>query len=209
VFQGFRRFAVGGEYDPGMKTAVFATFVALFSMAALPELPDDSVLQGQQGRQGKKPKSGVPTPVSGQAKPLPPVLEPVRDAGERRDLLQRFKRRHVIEGFYRLSSMVGPDGGQVRGSRGYMFIGRRHLTLQLYAPSEKSGQANIQSAVRTFRIVGNQLITSALLGHRNVPNGDIALTKPGESVEHRYELIGASLRLYRNAREHLEFQRIE
>lgn len=192
-----------------MKTAVVVIFVALLSMAAIPELSNGLVLQGEQGPQGKKPKAGVPTPVSGQAKPLPPVLEPARDAGERRDLLQRFKGRHIIEGFYRLSSMVGPEGGQVKGSRGYMFIGRRHLTLQLYAPSEKPDQVNIQSAVRTYRIVGNQLITSALLGHRNMPNGDIALTKPGESVEHRYELIGASLRLYRNTREYLEFQRVE
>ncbi len=83
------------------------------------------------------------------------------------------------------------------------------MTLELFAPSATPGQVNIQSAVRTFRIVGKQLITSSVLGHRNMPNGDIALTKSGQIVEHRYELVGASLRLYRSAREYLEFRRVE
>jgi len=186
-----------------MKIGILAVSAAFLSLTAL------SQPQGKQGAQGKVARPAVPAPASGQDKPLPPVLDVARSAVERRDLLQRFKPRHPVEGFYRLSGMVGPDGHQVKGSRGYLFIGRRHMTLQLFAPSATPGQANIQSAVRTFRIVGNQLITSAVLGHRNLPNGDIALTKAGQIVEHRYELVGASLRLYRSAREYLEFQRVE
>lgn len=170
-----------------MKTAILVALLAALSL------------------QGKS----IPAPPAGQDKPLPPVLDPARSAVERRDLLQRFQKRHVIEGIYRLSAMVGPNGGLVRGSRGYLFIGQRHMSLQLFAPSLNLGQSNIQAAVRTFRIVGNQLITSAVLGHRNMPNGDIALAKDGQIVEHRYELVGSTLRLYRSAREYLEFKRVE
>ncbi len=186
-----------------MKNGILVLSVALLPWAALPDM------QGKQSAQGKQSKPALPAPPTGQDKPLPPVLDTARSAVERRDLLQQFKRRHPIEGFYRLSAMVGPDGSQVKGSRGYMFIGRRHMTLELFAPSATPGQVNIQSAVRTFRIVGKQLITSSVLGHRNMPNGDIALTKSGQIVEHRYELVGASLRLYRSAREYLEFRRVE
>lgn len=186
-----------------MKNGILVVSVALLPWAVLPDL------QSKQGVQGKQTKPALPAPPTGQDKPLPPVLDSARSAVERRDLLQQFMRRHPIEGFYRLSAMVGLNGSQVKGSRGYMFIGRRHMSLQLFAPSATPGQANIQSAVRTFRIVGNQLITSSVLGHRNMPNGDIALTKPGQVVEHRYELVGATLRLYRSAREYLEFHRVE
>ena len=186
-----------------MKTGFLATAAALLCLTAF------SQPQGKPTAQGKQAKPAVPAPGPGQDKPLPPVLDVARSAVDRRDLLQRFKPSHAIEGFYRLSEMVGAGGRRVTGGRGYLFLGRRHMTMQLFAPSETPGQANIQAAVRTFRIVGNQLITSAVLGHRNMPNGDIALTKAGEVVEHRFELVGASLRLYRSAREYLEFQRVE
>ena len=140
---------------------------------------------------------------------MPPVLEPERTAVERRDLLQRFHGRSPIEGFYRLKRIVRPGGVVVQGSRGYLVVGNRHLSLQLYAPGRSPGQANIQAVFRSFRISGDKLLMSTLLGHRNKDNGDISFEPVGRETQHRFVLIGALLRVYYRIDDYLEFERIE
>jgi len=103
---------------------------------------------------------------------------------------------------------VGRGSVQVAGSRGYLVVGQRHLSLHLYAPAG-IGSANIQAAFRKFRIVGNKLIMNTLIGHRNKSNGDIALEPISFQTEHRFLLTGAVLRLYLGNDEYLEFERIE
>ena len=153
-----------------------------------------------------KPKK-LPTPPP-DANPLPKVLEPARSPVERRDLLQQFHKRHPLEGFYRLKAMVGRGSRQVAGSRGYLVVGQRHLSLHLYSPAGPR-EANIQAAFRKFRIVGNKLVMNTLLGHRNKSNGDIALEPISYQIDHRFLLTGAVLRLYLAQDEYLEFERIE
>ncbi len=193
-----------------MKIGILGVSLVLFSAGWSHGLDRPS----HQGKQGKPPvkapaKVAVPTPPTGQDKPLPPVLEPARTAVERRDLMQRFKRRHVIEGFYRLTAMATSNGGFVGGVEGYLFLGQRHMSMQLRAPSATPGQANIQATVRTYRIAGNQLVMSSLLGHRNKRSGDIGLDKPGEVIKRRFQLVGAALRIHLGQSEYLEFKRLE
>lgn len=153
-----------------------------------------------------KPKK-LPTPPQG-AKPLPPVLEPVRSPVERRDLLQKFHKRQPIEGIYQLKRMVLPGGRLVAGGRGYLFVGQRHLSMQLYAPKSKT-DANLFCATRRYRINGDKLEMSGLLGHRNKPNGAITLEPKGYQVMHRFTLSGSVLRIYRARDEYLDFERVE
>jgi hypothetical protein len=153
-----------------------------------------------------KPKQ-LPRPPQ-DARPLPKVLEPARSPAERRDLVQVFRKRHPIEGFYRLRSMVVRGNRHVKGSRGYLVVGQRHLSMHLYAPATNR-RANIQAVVRRYRIVANQLVMNGLLGHRNKSNGDIALEPTSFAAEHRFLLSGAVLRIHRAADEYLEFERIE
>ena len=152
----------------------------------------------------------VPAPPNGKKDTkLPPVLEPARSPIERRDLLQRFQGRHALAGMYRLKQMVVGGGTLVRGSLGYLVIGQRHMSLHLYAPSGSRGLANIQAVFRRFRIVGDTLVMSTLLGHRNKANGDIALEPIGHATQHRFARVGAMLRIYLTNRNYLEFERIE
>jgi hypothetical protein len=148
-------------------------------------------------------------PQDKKARKLPPVLEPLRSRIERRDLLQQFRTRHRIEGIYRLKRMVSPGAATVKGSRGYLVIGQRHMSMHLYAPGDSEGEANIQAVFRRYRIVGDQLIMNTLLGHRNKDNGDIGFEPISYVTRHRFVLTGASLRLYRAKDQFLEFERIE
>ena len=141
--------------------------------------------------------------------PLPPVLDPARSPIERHDLLQRFTAPHPIEGFYRLRHMVVAGGATVPGSRGYLVVGQRHLSIQLYAPGAEPELANITAAFRSFEVVGETLEMTSLLGHRNKDNGDIGFEQLGTSTQLEFLLAGAILRLHLAQDEYLEFERIE
>lgn len=173
-------------------------------LLGLPFLSVDTI----QDPPAKKARLPAP-PQDKKPRRLPPVLQPMRSRIERRDLLQQFRSRHRIEGTYRLKRMVSVRIGTVKGGRGYLVIGQRHMSMHLYAPGSATDQANIQAVFRKYRIVGDQMIMNTLLGHRNKDNGDIALEPISYVTKHRFELMGAVLRLYRSQDEFLEFERIE
>ncbi|MCB9888096.1 MAG: hypothetical protein H6836_00880 [Planctomycetes bacterium] len=171
--------------------------------------------QDKPGKDGPKKPAPATTspslpapPPDRQGTPLPPVLDPPRSAVERRDLLQRFKPRNPIEGFYRVRSMTDGSGGPVAGARGYLVVGRDHLSMHLMAPTSDPKRAVLQSVVRRYRILGDKLVMSSLVGHRSLRNGDIALEKPGTVIERRFQLVGAVLRLFRG-NGHVDLVRIE
>ena len=152
----------------------------------------------------------LPQPPQDKATPpLPPVLDPARSPVERRDLLQRFTTPHPIEGFYRLRHMVVAGGATVASSRGYLVLGQRHLAIQLYAPGPEPELANISAAVRSYKVVGDKLEMTSLLGHRNKDNGDIGFEPLGRVTQLEFLLAGSILRLHLAQDEYLEFERIE
>ena len=104
--------------------------------------------------------------------------------------------------------MVVPGGRTVRGARGFLVFGQRHMSMHLYAPESRE-HAHVQAVFRTYRIRGNRIRMSTLIGHRNKTNGDIALEPVSHATEHRFALAGAVLRLFRSKDEYLEFERIE
>jgi hypothetical protein len=137
------------------------------------------------------------------------VLEPLRGPIERRDLHQQFRPKHAIEGAYELREVVRANVRGPRGVRGYLWIGNRHLSLHLYAPGDHPGQANFQAVFRRYRIEGDQLLMSTLLGHRNEVDGDVALERIGHVTQHRFTLLGTRLRIESSSVDSLEFVRIE
>ena len=139
---------------------------------------------------------------------LPPVVEPMRSAVERRDLLQRFKGRKRIEGFYRLKQMT-VRGQAIHASIGYLVIGSRHLSMHLYAPSSVAKVANVQAVFRKYKIEGQDLVMTTLVGHRNQVGGDIVLEPIGHTTRRRFSLAGSVLRIHSGDQDHLEFERIE
>lgn len=182
-----------------------AVFTCLFAVSAL----HFGTIQDPPTKKTQTKKAPATKPQDKKARKLPPVLQPIRSRVERRDLLQKFRSRHRIEGTYRLKSMVSTNTRPVKGGRGYLVIGQRHLSMHLYAPGSSPDQANIQAVFRKFRIVGDKLVMHTLLGHRNKSNGDIGLEPVGHMAQHRFELTGAVLRIYRAKDEYLEFERIE
>ena len=105
--------------------------------------------------------------------------------------------------------MVVAGGATVPGSRGYLVVGQRHLSIQLYAPGAEPELANITAAFRSFEVVGETLEMTSLLGHRNKDNGDIGFEQLGTSTQLEFLLAGAILRLHLAQDEYLEFERIE
>ena len=92
----------------------------------------------KQPRKQSLEKADVPQPPQGkQDEPLPAILEPARGPAERRDLVQKFRARHRLEGIYRLRKMIVKGGSVIKGARGYLFMGHRHMSMQLYAPSNR------------------------------------------------------------------------
>ena len=165
--------------------------------------PKQSAKPGQE-----KQKVELPKPPKGQD-PLPPILEPARDAVERRDLIQRFRGRHPLEGFYRVKRMIRSGSVSVANTKGYLVIGQGYLSMQIYAPSDLPYKVNIQSFFRRIRVRGDKIEMTSLVGHRNKPNGDIVLEKAGEKSSLRYVILGGVLRLYRGVDEYIEFERVE
>ena len=142
------------------------------------------------------------------AAPLPPVQEPFRSKVERRDLIQEFTRASPIEGFYRLRRVVRPGQGLPR-VEGYLWIGRRHLMLQLSGNTGNPRLPALQTGVRAYRTNGDTLVMTAMLGFRNDADGDIHLDATGATIERRFELVGPLLRIHEDDNSQLEFERVE
>ena len=67
----------------------------------------------------------------------------------------------------------------------------------------------LQSGVRGYRLSGDTLAMSVLLGLRNDASGEIHLDVAGTSSERRFELLGPVLRIFEGESSHLEFERVE
>jgi hypothetical protein len=148
-----------------------------------------------------------PTPPA-DAKALPPVQEPFRTPVERDDLIQRFTPPSVLEGFYRLRRMERPGQPQPVAD-GYLWIGRRHLMLQLSGETADPDLPALQSGVRRYQIAGDVLAMSVVLGFRNDVDGNIRLEQAGTAIRHRFTLLGPLLRVHQSEEAFLEFERVE
>ena len=160
--------------------------------------------------QGQDPESRRPRPPQGAAsRPLRPVQEPMRTAVERRDLLQKFKGPSPLEGFYRLVSVHGPRGKAKGRYVGYLAIGRSHMSLQIRGPGETPRIPAIQASFRRYRLRGDRIYMNNLLGHRNLPDGNVELERTGHKDVRRYQLLGTTLRIYQSDTRYMEFLRVE
>jgi hypothetical protein len=139
---------------------------------------------------------------------LPPVQEPFRTPVERQDLLQEFEPRGLIEGFYRLRRVVTPGRLDEHRGQGFLVIGRRHLSLHLRLPNGNSEPPFLQSGVRQYRLDGDQLVTTAVMGHSS--REDRIVEEPSGLVEQRtWRVVGGFLRIHQSAAAFMEFARIE
>ncbi len=149
-----------------------------------------------------------PQPPPGAA-PLPLVEDPPLTPQERTDLWQRFMPASPLAGMYRLRLAVR-DGRQVTdGMKGYLAVGQRHLSLHLVDTNVNPRRPMLQASFREYKLIGNRLQTTSLVGMRTKVDGDIALDGDG-LVELRDVLVfGSSLRVMQSPNDYLDFARIE
>ncbi|GAB4136765.1 MAG: hypothetical protein Fur0037_01540 [Planctomycetota bacterium] len=164
--------------------------------------PEGRNLQGQEAREGPAP------PPEGSA-PLPPVQEPFVAAIPRDDILLRFYRPDPIEGFYRLARRVVGGVVQIRPGDGFLAVGRRHMMLQVSAPTGAPDLPLLRAGTWRWRRAGDQIVLSVLLDHFNDADGELHLRAPGIIERRRIELLGDVLRVHQDDHSFLEFRRAE
>ncbi|MBK8980638.1 MAG: hypothetical protein IPM29_32445 [Planctomycetes bacterium] len=156
------------------------------------------------------PLLGPPVPAlpPADARPLPPVPDLPLSAVDRRDLIQRFLPPTPVEGFWELRRMV-VRGHDVEPVRGYAWFGQRHMTLDIVQGSPTGGEPLVQAGVRRYRLDGELLSTTALIGHDNHAGDELRFDAPGLVEQRRAVVAGPALRIERDEQTWLEFFRIE
>ena len=154
------------------------------------------------------PKVSRPTPPESSST-LPPVEEPYRTPVDRRDLMQQFDAPNPLQGIYELREIVRPGQAQVTGTRGYLLMGRRFLSLHIRGRGSTPSVPILQASFRRYSILDDRLQMSAIIGHRNEPGGDILVEEEGLTEVRRYSLTGAVLRIFQGPGSYMEFVRIE
>jgi hypothetical protein len=159
-----------------------------------------ALLGAQDGDRRPKPPAG--------AAPLPPIAEPPSALVDRSDLIQRFASSE-LNGTYRLVATYR-DGVQVRSQqRGYMMIGYRYLSFHLQADADGGMPAMLQSGFRAFRVEGDRLVTTTLLGLRGSFGDRPQVDTEGISEVRTLSLTATTLRISQSAGDYLEFERID
>jgi hypothetical protein len=173
-------------------------FVAAFAFAAgLALAPQD-------------PQPSRPQPPPDYAgRPLPPIQEPFRTAVERRDLMQRFAEPSPLAGIWELTQMSRVGQAYVPNVKGWLFVGRRHLSIYLSAQTDDPQVPHLQARVCSYRIAGHQLQLTVLGGHANDHRGDIVIEPLQGHFSRRFELAGAQLRVWQDDKAFIDFKRID
>lgn len=152
-----------------------------------------------------RPSTAASRPSSGRA-----ALPPIEAAAiERRDLIQRFSPPSPIAGFWELRLVVGPDPALAGMFRGYLVVGDRHLSLHIIGPTHAQSVPFFQTGFRRYRIDGDRLVMTTLMGVSNKENGDVVIENPAAEEIRTFERVGAVLRIRKASAEYMDFVRIE
>ncbi len=117
---------------------------------------------------------------------------------------------HPLEGVYQLRERVLDGKAATAPSRGYLCITNRHLFLSVGAPGTAADKVLLRSSVRTWAPRdADQMQTVVLLGWATDDAGTIQFEQPGQQDVRRIELMRGGCRVTQDARNWLEFERIE
>ncbi|MEM7205809.1 MAG: hypothetical protein AAF628_36485 [Planctomycetota bacterium] len=199
-----------------MRRAVSVALLA-FVAASQPQDPQPQDPQPQDPQPQDPPAQNPdrPNPAGMQAPrapegaaPLPPIEDPPYSPVERDDLLQRFTPPSPLEGHYELRAFSRGTGAPIRAT-GYLAVGRQHLSMHLMSPAAAGGTA-LRAAYRRYRINGDQLVMTTLVGFGNDrADAGVEIEPAGATRVLRFSRIGTRLRLFTGGGRVLEFERIE
>jgi len=114
-----------------------------------------------------------------------------------------------LEGVYALRTRTKNGVPEVQRSRGYVAITRRHLLICLVAPGADPELPLVRAGVRTWKKQEELVHTEIELGFYTDAGGAIHLEEHGKKEPRRIELVRGLLRIWQDARDYLEFERIE
>lgn len=159
--------------------------------------PDKGTPQPKTPGKGKEPTASQPSPVEGAPKGPAP-----------RPGIGKIQRS--LMGVWRVLPSASLGGNTRKSVKGYLIITKAHLSFQLMV-DVRGDKGSFQTGVRTYAILGNQLITSSLQGIRNAKEpGKILLDPVGLRETRKFALTAPNvLRLIQPKGQILEFQRVE
>lgn len=179
---------------------------------SLPPLPESEV----PAPPGSKPEKAASRPVGTGAGTMTPTTSPDRaetpagteDVPTSRPGIGKVQRS--LMGVWRTLPSASLGGNTRKSVKGYMIITRAHLSFQLMQEG-KGDDSSFQTGVRTYAILGKQLVTNALQGLRNGKEaGKILLDPVGHREFRKFALLAPNvLRLIHPDGQVLEFQRVE
>jgi hypothetical protein len=140
---------------------------------------------------------------------LKPIDEPFRTAVERKDLVAQFGDASPLEGIWELTSMFRLGQAMVPDVTGWMFVGRRHLSLYITAKTKDPQLPHLQSRVCAYRLAGGEIHLTVLAGHVNDEDGDILIEPREARMVRRFQLAGAQLRVWQDQNAWIDFKRVE
>lgn len=156
-----------------------------------------AVVMSRQQPQDPPPKPQQPaTPASAPAPaqdPKEPILPP----------------HHPLEGVYELRRRVVANQEEVRPSRGYLAITRRHMFLCVIGPGVDDSMALPRSSVRGWRQVDDQLETEVKVGWYTDASGGLHVEKAGDKEVRRIATERGAVTIYQDDYSFLEFVRVE
>ncbi|MEZ5988629.1 MAG: hypothetical protein R3F30_05810 [Planctomycetota bacterium] len=118
--------------------------------------------------------------------------------------------RNPLMGVWRVAPSSNLGAGAGRNPTGYLVFTRTHLSIHLSL--DRGDQAPMfQDGMRVYAIEGNQLVTTALAGHRSAEEaGRIIVDPVGHREVRQFALLAPNhLRLIQPGNKVLEFTRVE
>ncbi len=119
------------------------------------------------------------------------------------------RTRDALEGVYVLRTRTRNGVPEQQRSRGYIAITQRHLLLCLVAPGDEPEQPLVRAGVRKWTKQDDTVHTEIEMGFYTDADGEIHLEQHGKKEPRRVEVVRGLLRVWQDARDYLEFERVE
>ncbi len=120
------------------------------------------------------------------------------------------KVQRSLMGVWRVLPTASLGGNARKSVKGYLIITKAHLSFQLMQEG-RGDKGSFQTGIRTYAILGNQIITNSLQGIRNAEKpGKLLIDPIGHREFRKFALLAPNvLRFIQPKGQILEFQRVE
>jgi hypothetical protein len=174
----------------------------------LPPLPGDEVPPATNPTKVAPAQSPPETPPAPRPR-LRPADSPRPTDAPGDDLIQRFPSQNPFRGVWNLTRAASPEA-PAAAATGWMIFTEGYVSMHFLEPGiGGQGVSRFQQSFRSYRVVGDELWTTSLVGIRTGEGGRPA-PENGVVERRRFLFVGDSfLRIYQGARSYLELRKVE